>query len=166
MDIQNTASQNPLCFVSILQGKPVSLTFLHSQEGRKVATIANRVTANILLFGPSFHSKCTFYSKPTLLKLQITFGQNKVDFLFLENNNNEENKTFWGIWNLIFIYLHLQSFWFLASSKPGLHSQATPPLGVSRQMCAHPWSLFIQFIPSVRKKKEREMENISSEIKL
>lgn len=29
---------------------------------------------------------------------------------------------------------HLQSRWFLVSSKPGRHSQAIPPLGVSRQM--------------------------------
>lgn len=29
---------------------------------------------------------------------------------------------------------HLQSRWFLVSSKPGRHSQAMPPLGVSRQM--------------------------------
>lgn len=46
------------------------------------------------------------------------------------------------------IYLRVQSFWFWARSKPGLQSQATPPLGVSRQMWAQPWSLFMQFIPS------------------
>ena len=46
------------------------------------------------------------------------------------------------------IYLRVQSFWFWARSKPGLQSQATPPLGVSRQMGAQPWSLFMQFIPS------------------
>lgn len=43
---------------------------------------------------------------------------------------------------------HLQSRWFLVSSKPGRHSQAMPPLGVSRQMWAQPWFLFMQFIPS------------------
>lgn len=48
--------------------------------------------------------------------------------------------------------LRLQSRWFLVSSKPGRHSQAMPPLGVSRQMWAQPWFLFMQFIPS--KKRE------------
>lgn len=43
---------------------------------------------------------------------------------------------------------HLQSRWFLVSSKPGRHSQAMPPFGVSRQMWAQPWFLFMQFIPS------------------
>lgn len=46
------------------------------------------------------------------------------------------------------IYLRAQSFWFGARSKPGLQSQATPPLGVSRQMWAQPWSLFMQLRPS------------------
>lgn len=55
------------------------------------------------------------------------------------------------------IYLRVQSFWFWARSKPGLQSQATPPLGVSRQMWAQPWSLFMQFIPSgKRQMRERE----------
>ena len=53
------------------------------------------------------------------------------------------------------IYLRVQSFWFWARSKPGLQSQATPPLGVSRQMWAQPWSLFMQFIPS-GKRQTRE----------
>lgn len=53
------------------------------------------------------------------------------------------------------IYLRVQSFWFGARSKPGLQSQATPPLGVSRQMWAQPWSLFMQFIPS-GKRQTRE----------
>lgn len=53
------------------------------------------------------------------------------------------------------IYLRVQSFWFWARSKPGRQSQATPPLGVSRQMWAQPWSLFMQFIPS-GKRQTRE----------
>lgn len=32
------------------------------------------------------------------------------------------------------LYLQMQSLWFLASSKPGLHSQATLPFGASLQM--------------------------------
>lgn len=51
------------------------------------------------------------------------------------------------------IYLRVQSFWFWARSKPGLQSQATPPLGVSRQMWAQPWSLFMQFIPSEERQR-------------
>lgn len=62
------------------------------------------------------------------------------------------------------IYLRVQSFWFWARSKPGLQSQATPPLGVSRQMWAQPWSLFMQFIPSGKRQMReglgtREGEN-------
>lgn len=65
------------------------------------------------------------------------------------------------------IYLRVQSFWFWARSKPGLQSQATPPLGVSRQMWAQPWSLFMQFIPSGKRQireswgpvRERERED-------
>lgn len=52
--------------------------------------------------------------------------------------------------------LHLQSRWFLVSSKPGRHSQAMPPLGVSRQMWAQPWFLFMQFIPSKREKEAKK----------
>ena len=52
--------------------------------------------------------------------------------------------------------LRLQSRWFLVSSKPGRHSQAMPPLGVSRQMWAQPWFLFMQFIPSKREKKAKK----------
>lgn len=51
------------------------------------------------------------------------------------------------------IISHLQSRWFLVSSKPGRHSQAIPPLGVSRQMWAQPWFLFMQFIPSKREER-------------
>lgn len=51
------------------------------------------------------------------------------------------------------IYLRAQSFWFGARSKPGLQSQATPPLGVSRQMWAQPWSLFMQFMPSEERQR-------------
>lgn len=48
-------------------------------------------------------------------------------------------------------YIHVHAFWFLASSKPGRHSHDTPPLpGASLQMWAQPWSLFMQFIPSVQ----------------
>lgn len=133
---------------------------------RKLFHFPNRVTTNVLLLNPSHPAPSTPpTAKNTLLKLQITFGQKSWFLGFWKITTLKKIKTFWGIWNLIFIYLHLQSFWFLASSKPGLHSQATPPLGVSRQMCAHPWSLFIQFIPSV-KKRDRKMENISIEIKL
>lgn len=62
------------------------------------------------------------------------------------------------------IYLRVQSFWLWARSKPGLQSQATPPLGVSRQMWAQPWSLFMQFIPSGKRQTReglgtREREN-------
>lgn len=65
------------------------------------------------------------------------------------------------------IYLRVQSFWFWARSKPGRQSQATPPLGVSRQMWAQPWSLFMQFIPSGKRQtreglgtgRERERKN-------
>lgn len=60
------------------------------------------------------------------------------------------------------IYLRVQSFWFWARSKPGLQSQATPPLGVSRQMWAQPWSLFMQFIPS-GKRQTREGLGIRGE---
>lgn len=42
----------------------------------------------------------------------------------------------------------MQSLWSLASSNPGRHSQATPPLDVSLQMWAQPCSLFIQLRPS------------------
>lgn len=52
--------------------------------------------------------------------------------------------------------LHLQSRWFLVSSKPGRHSQAMPPLGVSRQMWAQPWFLFMQFMPSKREKEAKK----------
>lgn len=52
------------------------------------------------------------------------------------------------------VYLRVQSFWFWARSKPGLQSQATPPLGVSRQMWAQPWSLFMQFIPSEKRDRQ------------
>lgn len=45
-------------------------------------------------------------------------------------------------------HVQIQSLWFLASSNPGRHSQATPPLGVSLQMWAQPCSLFIQLRPS------------------
>lgn len=45
-------------------------------------------------------------------------------------------------------HIQMQSLWFLASSNPGRHSQATPPLGVSLQMWAQPCSLFIQLRPS------------------
>lgn len=62
------------------------------------------------------------------------------------------------------IYLRVQSFWFGARSKPGLQSQATPPLGVSRQMWAQPWSLFMQFIPS-GKRQTREGLGIRGERK-
>lgn len=55
------------------------------------------------------------------------------------------------------VSLHLQSRWFLVSSKPGRHSQAMPPLGVSRQMWAQPWFLFMQFIPSEERRKQREV---------
>lgn len=55
---------------------------------------------------------------------------------------------------------HLQSRWFLVSSKPGRHSQAMPPLGVSRQMWAQPWFLFMQFIPS--KKGEGDVGALSA----
>lgn len=55
------------------------------------------------------------------------------------------------------IYLRVQSFWFWARSKPGLQSQATPPLGVSRQMWAQPWSLFMQFIPSGKRDRQRRV---------
>lgn len=46
------------------------------------------------------------------------------------------------------LHIQIQSLWFLASSNPGRHSQATPPLGVSLQMWAQPCSLFIQLRPS------------------
>lgn len=36
------------------------------------------------------------------------------------------------------LYLQTQSLWFLASSKPGLHSQATLPRGASLQMWLQP----------------------------
>lgn len=49
-------------------------------------------------------------------------------------------------------HVRMQPRWFLASSKPGRHSQATPPLGVSLQIWAQPWSLFMQLRPSVRKR--------------
>lgn len=52
--------------------------------------------------------------------------------------------------------LRLQSRWFLVSSKPGRHSQAMPPLGVSRQMWAQPWFLFMQFIPSKGEKEAKK----------
>lgn len=55
---------------------------------------------------------------------------------------------------LVPVYLRVQSFWFWARSKPGLQSQATPPLGVSRQMWAQPWSLFMQFIPSEKRDRQ------------
>lgn len=61
----------------------------------------------------------------------------------------------WGRGPSASIYLRAQSFWFWARSKPGLQSQATPPLGVSRQMWAQPWSLFMQFMPSGRKTDKR-----------
>lgn len=57
--------------------------------------------------------------------------------------------------------LRLQSRWFLVSSKPGRHSQAMPPLGVSRQMWAQPWFLFMQFIPSKRQKEAKKSSKSS-----
>lgn len=45
-------------------------------------------------------------------------------------------------------HVQVQPLWFLASSNPGRHSQATPTLGVSLQMWAQPCSLFIQLRPS------------------
>lgn len=53
------------------------------------------------------------------------------------------------------IHLRVQSFWLGARSKPGLQSQATPPLGVSLQMWAQPWSLFMQFMPSGKRDRTR-----------
>lgn len=47
----------------------------------------------------------------------------------------------------------MQLLWFLDSSNPGRHSQATPPLGVSLQMWAQPWSLFMQLMPSAKQDK-------------
>lgn len=52
----------------------------------------------------------------------------------------------------------MQSRWFSASSNPGRHSHATPPLGVSLQIWAQPWSLFIQFIPSAKRKTVTKTE--------
>lgn len=54
------------------------------------------------------------------------------------------------VWSYIPAVKHvqMQPLWFLASSNPGRHSQATPPLGVSLQMWAQPCSLFIQLRPS------------------
>ncbi|TNN46748.1 hypothetical protein EYF80_043033 [Liparis tanakae] len=44
-------------------------------------------------------------------------------------------------------------------SKPGRHSHDTPPLpGASLQMWAQPWSLFMQFIPSVEGTRTQERE--------
>lgn len=52
------------------------------------------------------------------------------------------------------IYSHLQSWLFLVSWKPGLHSHAMPPFGASLQIWAQPWFLSIHvgpsFVPFIR----------------
>lgn len=60
------------------------------------------------------------------------------------------------------VHVQIQSLWFLASSNPGRHSQATPPLGVSLQMWAQPCSLFMQLRPSeVEKDTQRQTLTLS-----
>lgn len=56
----------------------------------------------------------------------------------------------------------MQLLWFLDSSNPGRHSQATPPLGVSLQMWAQPWSLFMQLMPSVKQERYKSISILSS----
>lgn len=58
----------------------------------------------------------------------------------------------------------MQLLWFLDSSNPGRHSQATPPLGVSLQIWAQPWSLFMQLMPSAKQDKRKSISvlNISA----
>ncbi len=58
-------------------------------------------------------------------------------------------------------HVQMQPRWFLANSKPGRHSQATPPLGVSLQMWAQPCSLFMQLRPSVKKRYNQRAWNAS-----
>lgn len=53
-------------------------------------------------------------------------------------------------WLYASLYLQMQSLWFLASSNPGLHSQATLPLGASLQMWLQPWFVFMQLRPSAK----------------
>ena len=55
----------------------------------------------------------------------------------------------------------MQLLWFLDSSNPGRHSQATPPLGVSLQMWAQPWSLFMQLMPSAKQDKCKSISILS-----
>lgn len=58
----------------------------------------------------------------------------------------------------------MQLRWFLDSSNPGRHSQATPPLGVSLQMWAQPWSLFMQLMPSVKQERYKSISTLSSSV--
>lgn len=58
----------------------------------------------------------------------------------------------------------MQLLWFLDSSNPGRHSQATPPLGVSLQMWAQPWSLFMQLMPSVKQERNKSISILSNPV--
>lgn len=106
----------------------------------------------------TLESKKTFVVSPKkIINLKITKSHCQSFLVTVYWGLNTHS----GLMKKMCNYLHVQSLWFFAISKPGRHSQATPTFGVSRQIWAQPWSLFMQFMPSVKKQRNIKGENIN-----